>query len=336
MFLKLRTMIILLLAFSPLFADEQYPKNLTLQLQWSAQTQFAGYYAAVAKGFYKEEGLNVSIRAGALNIVPQDVVNSGEAELCVAWLPKVLVSIEEGADLVNIAQIFQRNGTLEISWKDSGIRSPKDWRGKKIGTWGHGNEIGLFAAMREAGIDPQKPGDVTIVQQTSDMNLFLERKIDAAQAMTYNEYYQVLEAKNPKTGKNYSPSDLVKISLEEIGAGMPQDGIYARKKWLAENHEEDAVAFLRASRKGWMYCRDHPEDCVNIVLSIEPNLDHKRMRWMMTEVNKLIWPSTFGFGIMDQRQWRHAAQLLQESGILKSPPSNSSYRTDLMKKANTR
>ena len=307
-------------------------KRITLQLQWSAQTQFAGYYAALTKGFYKREGLHVSIRPGGVNIVPQDVVSSGHAEFCVAWLPKVLVSIEQGQDLVNIAQIFQRNGTLEISWKDSGIKSPGDWRGKKIGTWGHGNEIGLFAAMREVGMDPQNPEDVTIVQQTSDMNLFLERRIDAAQAMIYNEYFQVLQATNPETGKRHSPSDLVTISMEEIGAGMPQDGIYARKKWISEN-EDVAIAFLRASQKGWLYCRDNVEDCVDIVMAADPELNRERMQWMMVEVNKLIWVASSSFGMMEPDQWNHAAELLQKSGILKSAPPKSAYRTDLMRRA---
>jgi len=311
---------------------ESNPRKITLQLQWTTQTQFAGYYAAAAKGFYQKEGLDVSIKPGALNIVPQNVVSSGQAEFCVAWLAKVLASNEKGADLVNIAQVFQKNGMLEISWKDRGIRSPKDWRGKRVGTWGYGNEIGLFAAMRKAGIDPNK--DVTIVQQQADMNLFLERKIDAAQAMIYNEYDQVLEAKNPKTRKNYTPADLVKISMEELGVGMPQDGIYARSKWLAESdHEDLAVRFLRASFQGWKYCRDHSVECVDIVLSVDPRLNRPRMEWMMKEVNALIWPSPAGIGIMDEPHWRRTAELLQQAAILKSPPSSKSYRTDLAKRA---
>ena len=321
-------------AFQFLSSEQPDQKKITLQLQWSPQTQFAGYYAAVAKGFYKKEALDVSIRPGAFNIVPQDVVKSGHAEFCIAWLAKVLVSNEEGADLVNIAQLFQRNGMLEISWKDSGIRSPKDWKGKKVGTWGYGNEIGLFAAMRQVGIDPKNQNDVTIIHQDEGMDLFLNRKIDAAQAMNYNEYYQVLATKNQKTGKNYQPSDLVIISMEKIGTGMPQDGIYARKEWLMEsNHEEVAEAFLRASFQGWMYCRDHPAECVNIVLSVDPNLNRSRMEWMLKEVNGLIWPSPAGIGMMDEAQWHHTAELLQNAGILKSPPSHDSYRTDLAKSA---
>jgi len=332
--MKRTWLIIFILACSSLFSEEQKMRKVTLQLQWSAQTQFAGYYAAAVKGFYQKEGLNVTIRTGGLKIVPQDAVSSGQAEFCVAWLPKVLVSIEQGADLVNIAQIFQRNGTMEISWKDSGIKRPADWKGKKIGTWGNGNEIGLFAAMKKAGINPKNPKDVTIVEQTADMNLFLERKIDAAQAMIYNEYYQVLQAQDRKTGKSYTKSDISAISMEEIGTGMPQDGIYARSKWLADGNDDVAVGFLRASRKGWFYCQDHAQECVDIVTSADPKLDRKTMQWMMQEVNRLIWdqPSS-EFGIMTQAQWDHAVILLLDSGILKYPPSAAAFRRDLMYKA---
>ena len=134
-----------------------------LQLQWVTQSQFAGYFAAVDQGFYADEGLDVEILQGAVDIVPQTVVAAGNAEFGLAWLPKVLASIEQGADLVNIAQPFQRSGTLQVAWADSGITTPEDWRGKRVGTWGFGNEHELFAAMRKVGIDPENEADVTIV-----------------------------------------------------------------------------------------------------------------------------------------------------------------------------
>src|SRR5262245_21753797 len=182
--------------------------KVTLQLQWLTQAQFAGYYAALDRGFYRDEGLEVTIKAGAVEIVPQQVVASGGADFGIAWLPKVLASREQGAPLVNIAQVLQRSGTLEIAWKDSAITTPADGRGKRVGTWGYGHEPELFAAMRQVGIDPNDPQQVTIVQQPFDMALFLHRQVDAAQAMIYNEYAQVLEAVNPTTGQLYQPEDL--------------------------------------------------------------------------------------------------------------------------------
>jgi NitT/TauT family transport system substrate-binding protein len=271
-----------------------------LQLQWVTQSQFAGYFAAVDQGFYEAEGLDVEILQGAVEIVPQAVVNSGEAEFGIAWLPKVLASVQEGADLVNIAQPFQRSGTLQVSWADAGIDSPEDWRGKRVGTWGFGNEHELFAAMRKVGIDPENTADVTIVSQDFTMDALLNNDLDAAQAMTYNEYAQVLEAENPDTGELYQPEDLTVISMESAGTAMLQDGIFARGEWLEdESNQDTAVRFLRASFQGWIWCRDNFEACVDVVLANSPTLGEGHQTWMLNEINALIWPSPAGIGMMD-------------------------------------
>src|SRR5437867_7252351 len=219
--------------------------KVRLQLQWVAQSQFAGYYAAAAKGYYKDLGLDVEIKLGGPDIVPQQVVASDAAEFGIAWVPKMLASREAGADLVNIAQVFQRSGTLEVSFKEANITKPEDWRGKKVGTWGFGNEPELYAAMRKVGIDPNNAKDVTIVKQPFDMSLLLSGEIHAAQAMTYNEYAQVLEAKNPKTGQLYQPNELNVINFNDVGTGMLQDHVFVRGSWLAKSGNEDvATKFL--------------------------------------------------------------------------------------------
>jgi NitT/TauT family transport system substrate-binding protein len=305
-----------------------------LQLQWVTQAQFAGYFAAVDQGFYAEEGLDVTILQGAVDIVPQTVVASGGAEFGVAWLPKVLASIEQGADLVNIAQPFQRSGTLQVAWADSGIDSPEDWRGKRVGTWGFGNEHELFAAMRKVGIDPENPDDVTIVSQDFTMEALLNNDLDAAQAMTYNEYAQVLEAINPETGELYQPEDLTVISMESAGTAMLQDGIFARGEWLAEEGNEDiAVRFLRASFRGWMWCRDNFEECVDVVLENGPTLGRGHQTWMLNEINKLIWPSPDGIGIMDEAAYDRTVQVALEGEVITAEPGDDVYRTDLAEQA---
>jgi NitT/TauT family transport system substrate-binding protein len=305
-----------------------------LQLQWVTQAQFAGYFAAVDQGFYAEEGLDVTILQGAVDIVPQTVVASGNAEFGVAWLPKVLASIEQGADLVNIAQPFQRSGTLQVAWADSGIDSPEDWRGKRVGTWGFGNEHELFAAMRKVGIDPENPEDVTIVSQDFTMEALLNNDLDAAQAMTYNEYAQVLEAINPETGELYQPEDLTVISMESTGTAMLQDGIFARGDWLAEEGNEDiAVRFLRASFRGWMWCRDNFEECVDVVLENGPTLGRGHQRWQLNEINKLIWPSPAGIGIMDEAAFERTVDVALEGEVITAEPGEGVYRTDLAEQA---
>ncbi|MBI5666883.1 MAG: ABC transporter substrate-binding protein [Chloroflexi bacterium] len=324
----------MLLALSLATTGAQELTPVRLQLQWVAQSQFAGYYAAVDQGYYEEEGLDVEILEGAVDIVPQQVVASGGAEFGIAWVPKVLASREEGADLVNIAQIFQRSGTLEVSFVEKNITSVADLRGMRVGTWGFGNEHELFAALRAEGIDPDNPDDVTIVQQPFDMSMLLNDELDAAEAMTYNEYAQVLEQVNPETGELYQPEDLNVIDFNDVGTAMLQDHIFARESWLAEEGNEDiAVKFIRASIKGWLFCRDNFEECVDIVLDNGPTLGRGHMTWMLNEINKLIWPSPNGIGVMDEELWNQTVAVALEGEVISEEPDEGAYRTDLVQAA---
>ena len=214
---------------------------INLQLQWVAQAQFAGYYAAVDQGFYEDEGLDVTILEGAVEIVPQQVVATGGAQFGLAWVPKALVSNEEGAGLVNVGQVFQRSGTLMVSWADSGITHPSDWAGKAVGNWGFGNEYELTAAIEKFNV-----ADVELVAQSFDMEALLNRDIHAAEAMIYNEYAQVLEAANPDTGELYQPEDLNVIDFNdpEIATAMLQDAIWVTEEY-AEDNPDTVEAFLR-------------------------------------------------------------------------------------------
>ena len=309
-----------------------------LQLQWVAQSQFAGYYAAVAQGYYADMGLDVTILEGAVEIVPQQVVASGEAQFGIAWVPKVLASREQGADLVNIGQIFQRSGTLEVSFVDTGIESVADLGGMRVGTWGFGNEHELFAALRAEGIDPNNADDVTIVQQPFDMSLLLNGELDAAEAMTYNEYAQVLEQVNPETGELYQPEDLNVINFNDVGTAMLQDHIFALGSYLegetnGEANTDIATRFLAASMMGWIYCRDNAEACVDIVLANGPTLGKGHMTWMLNEINKLVWPSPAGIGVMDEALWAQTVAVSLEGQIITAEPTEGAYRSDLAEAA---
>lgn len=312
-------------------AGAQELTPVRLQLQWVAQSQFAGYYAAVAQGFYEAEGLDVTILEGAVEIVPQQVVASGGAEFGIAWVPKVLESREAGADLVNIAQIFQRSGTLEVSFVEAGIEGVADLAGKRVGTWGFGNEHELFAALRAEGIDPEDSSAVTIVQQPFDMSLLINGEVDAAQAMTYNEYAQVLEQVNPATGELFQPEELNVINFNDVGTAMLQDHIFTSEAWLAqEGNEEIAIKFIKASIKGWLFCRDSFDECVDIVLDNGPTLGEGHMRWQLNEINRLIWPSPEGVGVMDMEQWEQTVAVAIEGAVISAEPSSGAYRGDLV------
>ena len=308
--------------------------KVKLQLQWVTQAQFAGYFAAVDQGFYADQGLDVEILQGGVDIVPQSVVASGGAEFGLSWLPKVLASIEQGADLVNIAQPFQRSGTLQVAWTTSDITTPEDWRGKRVGTWGFGNEHELFAAMRKVDIDPENAADVTIVSQDFTMEALLNNDLDAAQAMIYNEYAQVLEATNPDTDELYQPEDLSVISMESTGTAMLQDGIFAQAAWLEDPANEDiATRFLHASFQGWIWCRDNFDECVQVVLDNSPTLGQGHQTWQLNEINALIWPSPEGIGMMNAAAFDQTVQVALEGEIITEEPAEGTYRTDLTEAA---
>ncbi len=308
-----------------------------LQLQWLTQAQFAGYYAAQAEGFYEDAGLDVEIIPSGGDIVPQDALANGEVDYAIAWVPKVLGSIEQGAGVTNVAQIFERSATLQVAFADSGITSPADLAGKKIGSWGYGNEWELFAGLNAAGVS-----DFEIVQQAFDMNAFLAGDIDAAQAMTYNEYAQLLEATNPDTGELYQPEDFSLIDWNEVGTAMLQDAIWADSARLEsdEAYQETTVAFIKASIQGWMFARDDAQAAADIVTAAGSTLGASHQLWMTNEVNKLIWPSTSGgIGMIDAAAWdatvAMATATSNETGatIISEAPPASAYTNEYVEKA---
>ena len=232
--------------------------KVTLQLKWVTQAQFAGYYAAAAQGYYKAAGLDVNLKVGGPSITPETVVVGGGADIGLDWLPNLLATDEKGGGLVSVAQVFPRSGMTEITWKSSGINSIKKMAGKKVGVWCCGNQPELYAALTKNGIDPTNPKDVTIFNQPFDMNAFLSKQIDAAAAMTYNELAQVLETKNPATGKLYTLNDLNVFKMSDQGTGMLEDNLFTTSKWLSDpTNQATLVKFLKASFQGWIYCRDH-------------------------------------------------------------------------------
>ena len=315
------------------------PTPVKLQLQWVTQAQFAGYFAAIDQGFYKDQCLDVTILEGAVDIVPQTVLANGDADFAISWVPKALASREAGANIVDIAQVFQRSGTLQVSFKDKGITTSANYAGKKIGNWGFGNEFEVFAAMTKAGIDP---ASVDNVAQQFDMVGLLEGDIDAAEAMTYNEYAQVLEAKNPATGNLYTPADFNVISYESEGVGMLQDAIWADGTRLSDpTYNDTAVKFVAASLQGWAYCRDNGDACAQLVTSKNSILGLTHQKWQMNEINKLIWPATGGVGTIDTAAWDRTAKLSQETKnleggtVLTKAPDADAYTNDIVKNAQT-
>ncbi len=307
---------------------------VTLQLQWVPQSQFAGYLAARDRGFYEAAGLDVTIVDGGGDIVPVQVLDSGGADFAISWVPRALASREEGLSITNIGQVYQRSGTLQVAFADSGISTVADLEGRNVGNWGFGNEFELFAGLASVGLDLQN--DVTIVIQDFNMTALINGDIDAAQAMIYNEYAQVLETINPETGELFQPEDFNVIDWNDVGVAMLQDAIWADADRLESDadYRATAVKFVEASLQGWAHCRDNFEDCVDAVVGAAPPFGGPgHQTWMLNEVNALIWPSPGGVGVMDQALWDQTVEIATSQGILGAAPTDGAFVTDIAEEA---
>ena len=318
--------------------------DISLQLQWLPQAQFAGYYVALDQGYFTEEGFdNVNIIPSGGDIVPQDALVAGDVDFAIAWVPKVLGTLEAtGAQLTDIAQVYQKSGTTQVSFKGDGVSSVADFGGKRIGSWGFGNEWEIFAAMAAEGLDSSS---VSITTQDFSMNALLDGDVDAAQAMTYNEWAQILEVVNPATGKLYQPEDFDVVSYEDTEGAMLQDAIWADTVRLEDPAYADAaVRFLKAVTKGWIFARDNPVEAAAITYDAAINAEAAfpvgpvHQTWQMNEVNKLIWAGG-DFGVVDKAAWdktvKGALAAVNQDGInlITTKPADSAYSNEYIDKA---
>ena len=268
------------LAFAAHAADK-----VTIQLKWVTQAQFAGYYVAQEKGYYKAEGLDVTIKPGGPDISTPQVIAGGGADVIVDWMPSALASREKGVALVNIAQIFNRSGMMLTCRKDSGIRSPSDFRGKTLGVWFYGNEYPFLSWMSQLGI-PTSGGSngVTVLKQGFNVDPIFQKQAHCVSTMTYNEYWQVVDG-------GLSPSELVVYKYEDQKVATLEDGLYVLEKNLSNSAFVNKMArFLRASIKGWEFAANNPDTAADIVLENDDTgaQTEKHQRRMMREINKLI------------------------------------------------
>ena len=274
----------------------QAADEVKLQLKWVTQAQFAGYYVALDKGFYEEEGLDVTILPGGPDIAPPQVLAGGGADVMLNWMPSALAAREKGLPVVNIAQPFKSSGLMLTCWKDTGITSVEDFRGKTIGVWFFGNEYPFLSWMSQAGIPTDGGEDgVTVLKQGFNVDPLLQRQADCISTMTYNEYGQVLDA-------GVSPDELVTFKYEDQGVATLEDGIYALEENLSDPEFQDKmVRFVRASMKGWQYAGANPEEAAGIVLDNDETgaqTEAHQVR-MMGEIAKLIEGSDGSLDVAD-------------------------------------
>ena len=280
----MKKMVLVMLTAGLAFAAHAADK-VTIQLKWVTQAQFAGYYVAQEKGYYKAEGLDVTIKPGGPDISTPQVIAGGGADVIVDWMPSALASREKGVALVNIAQIFNRSGMMLTCRKDSGIRSPSDFRGKTLGVWFYGNEYPFLSWMSQLGI-PTSGGSngVTVLKQGFNVDPIFQKQAHCVSTMTYNEYWQVVDG-------GLSPSELVVYKYEDQRVATLEDGLYVLEKNLSNSAFVNKMArFLRASIKGWEFAANNPDTAADIVLENDDTgaQTEKHQRRMMREINKLI------------------------------------------------
>ena len=282
--------------------------KLTLQLQWVTQAQFAGYYVALDKGYYNDENLNVTIKPGAPDISPPQVLAGGGADVMLNWMPSALAAREKGVPVVNIAQPFKSSGLMLTCWKDTGIRNPADFRGKTIGVWFFGNEYPFLSWMSQEGI-PTNGGanGVKVLRQGFNVDPLIQRQADCISTMTYNEYHQVLDA-------GISENELVTFKYEDQGVATLEDGIYVLENRLKDpSFKDKMVRFVRASMKGWKYAERNPDEAAEIVLDNDATgaQTEKHQKRMMGEIAKLTAGSN---GELDPKDYERTVSTLLAGG----------------------
>ena len=296
-----------LVAFALMTSSAYAADDITLQLKWVTQAQFAGYYVALEKGYYEKEDLNVTIKPGGPDIAPTQILMGGGADVVVEWLPAALTAREKGAPIVNIAQPFKSSGMMLTCRKDSGIKSPSDFPGKTLGVWFFGNEYPFLSWMSTLGIGTNGGDGVTVLKQGFSVDPILQGQAECVSTMTYNEYWQIIDA-------GLTPNDLVTFKYEDQGVATLEDGLYVVEDRLNDSAFADQMTrFVRASMKGWKWAQDNPKDAAMIVMEYDETgalQEHHQIR-MMGEIAKLTAGSN---GALDPADYERTVSTLMKGG----------------------
>ena len=286
----------------------QAADDVTLQLKWVTQAQFAGYYVALDKGFYADEGLNVTIKPGGPDIAPAQVIAGGGADVVLDWMPSALASREKGLNVVNIAQPFASSGMMLTCRKDSGIASPADFAGKTLGVWFFGNEYPFLSWMSQLGLSTDGGDDgVTVLKQGFNVDPILQGQADCVSTMTYNEYWQIIDA-------GLTPDDLIVFKYEDQGVATLEDGMYVLEENLNDAAFVDRmVRFVRASMAGWKWAEENPDAAAMIVLDNDASgaQTEEHQKRMMGEIAKLTAGSN---GALDIAAYERTVASLMSGG----------------------
>lgn len=303
-----------LMAGSALAADK-----VVLQLKWVAQAQFAGYFVAKDKGFYEAEGLEVEIKPGGPDIAPEQVIAGGGADVIVDWAGGALAAREKGVGLVNIAQPFAKAGMEMVCPKDGPVKTEADFKGKTLGVWFFGNEYPFYAWMNKLGLKTDGGADgVNVLKQSFDVQPLIQKQADCISVMTYNEYWQLIDA-------GYKPEDLIVFNYAAMGNDLMEDGLYAMEDKLKDPaFKEKMVKFVKASMKGWQYAKDNPDEAAEITMDNGAQ-DENHQKRMMGEVAKLLGDAS---GKLDMALYQRTEDALLAQKIIAKKPEGA-YTTEI-------
>jgi NitT/TauT family transport system substrate-binding protein len=321
----MKKLIVSMLAGAMSFAAAQAmaADAVTLQLKWVTQAQFAGYYVAKDKGFYEEENLDVTIKPGGPDIAPEQVIAGGGADVIVTWMAAALAARDKGVNLINIAQPYKKAGMEMVCPKDGPVKTEADFKGRTLGVWFFGNEYPFYAWMNKLGLSTEGgPDGVTVLKQSFDVQPLIQKQADCISVMTYNEYWQLIDA-------GYKPEDLTVFNYSEMGNDLLEDGLYTVEDKLKDPAFEDKmVRFVRASMKGWKYATENPDEAADIVVE-NGGQDENHQKRMMGEVAKLIDNAD---GKLIPAAYERTAQALLDQKII-SKPAEGGFTTAITDKA---
>ena len=304
----------LALALSLMAGSAMAADKVVLQLKWVAQAQFAGYFVAKDKGFYEAEGLDVEIKPGGPDIAPEQVIAGGGADVIVDWAGGALAAREKGVGLVNIAQPFAKAGMQLVCPKDGPVKTEADFKGKTLGVWFFGNEYPFYAWMNKLGLKTDGGAEgVNVLKQSFDVQPLIQKQADCISVMTYNEYWQLIDA-------GYKPEDLIVFNYAAMGNDLMEDGLYAMEDKLKDPaFKEKMVKFVRASMKGWQYAKDNPDEAAEITMDNGAQ-DENHQKRMMGEVAKLLGDAS---GKLDMALYERTEKALMDQKIIAKKPEGA-------------
>jgi len=294
---------------SPVFA--QTMEKASLRLKWLTQAQFAGFYVALEKGYYKEEGIDLTINPGGPNLLTENLVATGGDTFGLSGgTDSVFAARDKGLPIVCIGVSHQVTPFVFVAHKDGPIKSVADFKGKTVNTWFTGANHVLSAMLSKVGVSPS---DVTIQPQQVSVTPFVDKQIDVVTATRYNELYVI----NQRVG-----ADKLQLFVpEDSGVSFPRDTLIVSEK-TAKEKPELVEKFLRASVKGWKEAFANEKDAIDVIMKIAPTLDRAQQEFMLAEVKKLMVAGKAaenGIFTIDKQAVGSANDLLAQYKVISKP-----------------